>query len=151
MALYAATAGAHKGEKHSVAEWHLIIREITDKTAKGTHVAVWKKGVADGLYIKLEGKGTGARKAAAPKISAPVKAAPVIPSSAFKPVKYQVSDPTDTRKWKYVREEFDTEELRNKRLAEILADKANYDYRSKGWGDKKFNLSYWKLDAEEKN
>jgi len=147
--LYTATKGEHQGEAHSVAEWHLIIRQVTDKTAKGTHVAVWKKGVADGLYVKMSGKGTGApRKAAVKQAAAPAPAKDQTwhpHGSDIKPVKWCVSDPTDTRKWEYVKEEFDTEAARDKRLAEVLADKEKYDYRSKGWGDKKFNLCYWKV------
>ena len=152
--LYRATAGEYKGEAHSVAEWHLIIRKVTDKTAKGTHVAVWKKGVAEGLYVKEMGKGTGApRKAAIKKATAPAptKTADIWTphGSDCKPIKWCVSDPTDTRKWEYIKEEFDTEVDRDKRLAEILADKENYDYRSKGWGDKKFNVCYWKVVKKE--
>lgn len=138
-------------EIHSTNEWYHIIRNISTGEAKQWKnvVATFKAAVASGILVKSTKASTGAvQKAAKSKaaIANKVQNAPKqkAPSSAAKPVKYQVSDPNDTRQWRYIKELFNTEAERDARIAEVKAD-PNMSFVSKGWGDRQFSVAYWKV------
>ena len=128
------------GEIHSTNEWYHIIRDISSGDAKQWKnvVATFKAAVA-----------TGAVQKAAKSKAALANKAQNVPkqkeqTSAAKPVQYQVTDPNDTRKWRYTKECFKTEAERDARISEIKAD-PNMSYVAKGWGDHEFIVAYWKV------
>lgn len=139
------------GEIHSTNEWYHIIRNISSGEAKQWKnvVVTFKALIAKGDLVKSTKVSTGAvQKAAKSKVALAnkVQNAPKqkAPSSAAKPVHYQVSDPNDTRQWKYIKEQFKTEAERDARIAEVKAD-PNMSFVSKGWGDRQFSVAYWKV------
>lgn len=139
------------GEIHSTNEWYHIIRNISSGEAKQWKnvVVTFKALIAKGDLVKSTKASTGAvQKAAKSKVAIAnkVQNAPKqkAPSSAAKPVHYQVSDPNDTRQWKYIKEQFKTEAERDARIAEVKAD-PNMSFVSKGWGDRQFSVAYWKV------
>lgn len=139
------------GEIHSTNEWYHIIRNISTGEAKlwKNVVATFKALIAKGDLVKSTKVSTGAvQKAAKSKAAIANKVQNATkqkaPSSAAKPVQYQVSDPNDTRQWKYIKEQFKTEAERDARIAEVKAD-PNMSFVSKGWGDRQFSVAYWKV------
>lgn len=139
------------GEIHSTNEWYHIIRNISSGEAKQWKnvVVTFKALIAKGDLVKSTKASTGAvQKAVKSKVAIAnkVQNAPKqkAPSSAAKPVHYQVSDPNDTRQWKYIKEQFKTEAERDARIAEVKAD-PNMSFVSKGWGDRQFSVAYWKV------
>lgn len=139
------------GEIHSTNEWYHIIRNISSGDAKQWKnvVVTFKALIAKGDLVKSTKASTGAvQKVAKSKaaLANKVQNAPKqkAPSSAAKPVHYQVSDPNDTRQWKYIKEHFKTEAERDARIAEVKAD-PNMSFVSKGWGDRQFSVAYWKV------
>lgn len=139
------------GEIHSTNEWYHIIRNISSGEAKQWKnvVNTFKAAVATGALVKSTKASTGAvQKAVKSKaaLANKVQNAPKqkAPSSAAKPVKYQVSDPNDTRQWRYIKEQFKTEAERDARIAEVKAN-PNMSFVSKGWGDRQFSVAYWKV------
>lgn len=139
------------GEIHSTNEWYHIIRNISSGEAKQWKnvVKVFKAAVATGDLVKSTKASTGAvQKAVKSKaaLANKVQNAPKqkAPSSAVKKVQYQVSDPNDTRQWKYIKEQFKTEAERDARVAEVKAN-PNMSFVAKGWGDRQFSVAYWKV------
>jgi hypothetical protein len=139
------------GEIHSTNEWYHIIRQISSGEAKQWKnvVVTFKALIAKGDLVKSTKASTGAVPKAAKSKAAlanKVQNAPKqkAPSSAAKPVHYQVSDPNDTRQWRYIKEQFKTEAERDARIAEVKAD-PNMSFVSKGWGDRQFSVAYWKV------
>lgn len=139
------------GEIHSTNEWYHIIRHISSGEAKQWKnvVATFKAAVATGALVKSTKASTDAvQKAVKSKaaLANKVQNAPKqkAPSSAVKPAQYQVSDPNDTRQWKYIKEQFKTEAERDARIAEVKAN-PNMSFVSKGWGDSQFSVAYWKV------
>lgn len=139
------------GEIHSTNEWYHIIRNISSGDAKQWKnvVATFKAAVAIGALVKSTKASTGAvQKAVKSKaaLANKVQNTPKqkAPSGAVKPVHYQVSDPNDTRRWDYIKEQFKTEAERDARIAEVKAD-PNMSFVSKGWGDRQFSVAYWKV------
>lgn len=139
------------GEIHSTNEWYHIIRNISSGEAKQWKnvVVTFKALIAKGDLVKSTKASTGAvQKAVKSKaaLANKVQNTPKqkAPSSAAKPVHYQVSDPNDTRQWKYIKEQFKTEVERDARIAEVKAD-PNMSFVSKGWGDRQFSVAYWKV------
>lgn len=139
------------GEVHSTNEWYHIIRDISSGDAKQWKnvVATFKAGVAAGHLVKTTKASTGAFQKAAKSKAALANKAQNVPkqkeqTSAAKPVQYQVTDPNDTRQWRFTKDSFKTEAERDARISEIKAD-PNMSYVAKGWGDHEFTVAYWKV------
>ena len=139
------------GEIHSTNEWYHIIREISSGDAKQWKnvVATCKAPVATGDLVKSTKASTGAVQKAAKSKSALASKTQNVPkqkeqTSAAKPVQYQVTDPNDTRQWRFTKDIFETEAERDARISEIKAD-PNMSYVAKGWGDHEFTVAYWKV------
>ena len=139
------------GEIHSTNEWYHIIREISSGDAKQWKnvVATFKAAVLTGDLVKSTKSSTGAVQKAAKSKSALANKAHNVPkqkeqTSAAKPVQYQVTDPNDTRQWRFAKDIFKTEAERDARISEIKAD-PNMSYVAKGWGDQMFSVAYWKV------
>ena len=139
------------GEIHSTNEWYHIIREISSGDAKQWKnvVATFKAAVATGDLVKSTKASTGAVQKAAKSKSALANKAQNVPkqkeqTGAAKPVQYQVTDPNDTRQWRFTKDFFETEAERDARISEIKAD-PNMSYVAKGWGDHEFTVAYWKV------
>ena len=139
------------GEIHSTNEWYHIIREISSGDAKQWKnvVATFKAAVATGDLVKSTKASTGAVQKAAKSKSALASKTQNVPkqkeqTSAAKPVQYQVTDPNDTRQWRFTKDIFETEAERDARISEIKAD-PNMSYVAKGWGDHEFTVAYWKV------
>ena len=139
------------GEIHSTNEWYHIIREISSGDAKQWKnvVATFKAAIATGDLVKSTKASTGAVQKAAKSKSALASKTQNVPkqkeqTSAAKPVQYQVTDPNDTRQWRFTKDIFETEAERDARISEIKAD-PNMSYVAKGWGDHEFTVAYWKV------
>lgn len=140
------------GEIHSTNEWYHIIRNNSSSDAKQWKnvVDTFKALIAKGDLVKSIKASSGAvQKVAKTKAAlankmqnAPTQKAP---SSAVKLVNYQVSDPNDTRQWRYIKEQFNTEAERDARIAEVKAN-PNMSFVSKSWGDCRFSITYWKVE-----
>lgn len=145
------------GETHSTNEWYHIIRNNSSGEAKQWKnvVAAFKAAVAAGDLVKSTKASTGAVQktvkskaglALARHLANKVQNAPKqkAPTCTAKPVQYQVTDPNDTRKWQYVKEQFKTETERDARIAEVKAN-PNMSFVAKNWGDRQFSVAYWKV------
>lgn len=142
----------------STNEWYHVIRDYSRGFEKQWKEVVknFKKMIEMGTLVKTKElvtqitiKSPKAPRAAAspkgtPKTQVPVMKAPKV---AFKKIDYVVSDPNDNRHWDFKIETFPTVELRDKKEAEIRKD-PNCSFVSRGWGDRVYRLTYWKVREE---
>lgn len=141
MATYKSTCEVYAGDVLTAAEWQ---KKFHDELHIGYKPAadMWKQKLAAGEFVVADGV---ARK---PVVRA-VKKKDIVEKKVevgenAKVVKdFKTSDPNDPHHYALVKEEYDTEKERDERILEIKKDPI-YTYVSRGWGDKKFNVTFWK-------
>lgn len=143
MATYKSTNPIYGESAMSSAAWQKYFHD-ENKIGYKAAADLWKQMLAEGTFVVADGKARSPRKMKAGSV--PKKVAKVVKKAekeTYKPVQYMVSDPNDPHHYEFVREDFDKESERDERIAEIEKDPL-LTYISRGWGDKKFDVCYWR-------
>lgn len=122
--------------------WRDLFMKRNKLATKAAAGQLWKELLAKGDIVVVKGT----------KMPKPEKKVKIAESEVHEvklaggdivPVDWRVSDPDDPHHYEFCKEEFESEAKRDARIREIKADD-KLTYISKSWGDRLFNVSYWK-------